>query len=455
MEKLKLTTIFCCVTLAVSCVVFVATSCSQTGEQVVSDRALQESYEELYLSANSQQELVASLIEFEVANPAHFKSKLDLAQWYFSQANHVLSWQYLQRALSLADEAGFGMEFEDSATDGDDSTLISNQISQMNIPDGLTDIDLELLHRLLGYLCLFRDDINGAEKYGKTSLALTDYHCSRLGNTDEGLVVPSLYLMAQVLFSMAEAEDFIQEETIENALEYYDRAYKLNPQGLASMHLLGYGKLLVRVQRTNEAEAMVEEFFRRNAVTLDTILVAQEIYAATNNDYKEKICSFLGEDYVLGLLGLDDESPVTGENWISEYKKLVDMREENKISKTNSGHSVVVPGESDYQEEKFFGETYCEAALRYKEGRIVKGDLDSLVGLEPYFISSPSYYWLLWTVAKDLGNGEAFIPALKKTIALNPSGVFARAARQEIQNLVATQVSDEKENHSLLDSILF
>ena len=78
-----------------------------------------------------------------------------------------------------------------------------------------------------------------------------------------------------------------------------------------------------------------------------------------------------------------------------------------------------------------------------------------MVGLEPYFISSPSYYWLLWTVAKDLGNGEAFIPALKKTIALNPSGVFARAARQEIQNLVATQVSDEKENHSLLDSILF
>lgn len=451
MEKLKLIIILCCVTLVVSSVVFLATSCSWTGEQVVSDETLQESYEKLYLGSASQEELVASLVEFEVTNPNHFKSKLDLAQWYFSLGDHVLSWQYLQRALSLANESGFRLEFKDFSGDSDDSFIISNQISQLNIPDGLTDIDLELLHRLLAYLCLFRDDVQGAEKYSKTSLALSEYHFNSLENPN---IAPSLYLMGQVMFSLAEDEDFSQKETMEKALGNFDRAYTLNPQGLASIHLLGYGKLLAQVQRTNEAEFIVEEFLKINSVNPDTLLIAQEIYTNTNNTYKERICNFLAEDYVLGILSLDDKNLIRETNWISEYKKLIDSVEE-KNSKTNSEHSGGNQGENVYLKEKFFGETYCQVSLRSKEGRITNGDLDSLVAVEPYFVNFPSYYWLLWSVAKELGYSEVFIPALKKIIALNPTGIYAKAARQELQNLVVTQANKKEGTSSLFDAILF
>ena len=133
MEKLKLAIFLCVVAVVACCIVLMGTSCSAAAS-LEEEQTVDGAYQALLDSGLVGEALVAAVVEFEAAHPRHGKSKLDLGTLYFSSGEHLLSWQYLQRALALSD-------------------------AQERTKAGFEATDMEHLHRLLGYLCLFRGDL--------------------------------------------------------------------------------------------------------------------------------------------------------------------------------------------------------------------------------------------------------------------------------------------------------
>lgn len=424
MERLKLGNKGPYLVLMAICMVFASTSCTQnTGKNLLQDELVQKAYESVF-AASSGDEIAVALVGFEAEHPEHFQSKVDLAQLYFAEGEYVLSYQYLQRALALVEDAA-------------------------GIPSGVEGASLELMYRLLAYLCLYRGDVIHAESYGRLALSYAEQVAE--GEKRDEYRSPASFLMGQVLYASGENEDFSQSEKLQEALKSFDKAYSLNPTMISSTHLLGYGKLLVQAQRGAEAQKMVEEYFSLGNLNLDTLAMAKVIYEACRNHQKATICDFLAYEYLVG--GISEEAAISeglengavGEKkWLAEYEALVEPFGE---------------AENLAESGDFFGKSFCEVAYKMAKGHGTKSDLDALLEIEGYFVNFPSYYWLLWQLASavlDQESIEIFIPALKKCISLNPSGIYATQARQEIKNLLESEdFAQSAIKDSLLDSILF
>lgn len=430
METLKFFNKLSYVIFTVVLVGFVCSSCSQvTGKQQPQDEILKEEYEAVYTSAASAEALVVALVGFEAEHPKHFQSKLDLAQLYFAEGEYVLSYQYLQRALTLVE--------------GNDFSPASSKIDAAS---------MELLHRLLGYLCLFRGDLLHAEEYGRMALSYAENVAE--GESGDEFCVPGQYLMGQVLYSSAESEDFSQSDRLQEALNYFDRAYSTMPTMIAAPHLLGYGKLLVQANRVQEAESLVEEYLSLGNWNLDTASIAKTIYEAGGNQEKAAICEFLAYEYLVG--GISEEA---AQSWGSEYEVLSESAGKKWLSEYEALVESCTEAENQMESGDFFGKRFCEIANKMAQGRETKSDLDGLLEIESYFVNFPSYYWLLWQLSTEVLDQEAtetFIPALKKCISLNSSGIYAKLARHEIKKLLGNRDFAQSETKdSLLDSILF
>ena len=406
-------------------VVFTCSSCVQeAGHKLLQDEALKKTYESVYKATASKEEMVVALVGFEAEHLQHFQSKVDLAQLYFTEGEYVLSYQYLQRALALVKDAD-------------------------EIPLGVETASLELLYRLLSYLCLFRGDVVQAEAYGRMALSYAEQG-AEAENHDE-YSAPALYLMGQVLYASGENEDFIQSEKLQEALSSFDKAYALNPTMISSTHLLGYGNLLVHNHRGAEAEKILEDYFSLGNVNLETLSIAQQIYRATENQVKVKICEFLAYEYLVGGISADaakekglEKEIISEKNWLSEYENLID---------------ALVNAENESESNDFFGKSFCEVAYKLAKGHETKSDMATLLEIEGYFVNFPSYYWLLWQLAKDVlepGQLEGFVPALKKIVSLNNQGIYAQQARAEIMKLLENDdFSSNLGADSMLDRILF
>lgn len=424
MERLKLGNKGPYLVLMAISMVFAATSCTQnTGKNLLQDKLVQKAYESVFVTSSGD-EVAVALVEFEAEHPQHFQSKVDLAQLYFAEGEYVLSYQYLQRALALVEDA-------------------------TGIPSGVEGASLELMYRLLAYLCLYRGDLIHAESYGRQALSYAEQVAE--GEDRDEYRAPALFLMGQVLYASGENEDFSQSEKLQEALSSFDKAYSLNPTLISSTHLLGYGKLLVQNHRGAEAERLVEDYFALGNLNLDTLTIAKLIYEVSGNQEKATICDFLAYEYLVG--GISEEAAMAKElvngavsekKWLTEYEALVE-------SFAEAGNLV--------ESEDFFGRSFCEVASKMEKGHGTKSDMETLLEIEGYFVNFPSYYWLLWQLAIEVleqDTIETFIPVLKKCISLNPSGIYATQARQEIKNLLGNgNFAQSTIKDSLLNSILF
>lgn len=424
MERLKLGNKGPYLVLMAICMVFAASSCTQnTGKNLLQDERVQKAYESVF-AASSGNEVAVALVGFEAEHPEHFQSKVDLAQLYFAEGEYVLSYQYLQRALALVEDA-------------------------TGIPSGVEGASLELMYRLLAYLCLYRGDVIQAESYGRLALSYAE-QVAESEDRDE-YRAPALFLMGQVLYASGENEDFSQSERLQEALSSFDKAYALIPTMISSTHLLGYGKLLVQAQRGAEAEKMVEDYFALGNVNLDTLAIAKVIYEASGNQQKATICEFLAYEYLVG--GISEEAAiseglengaVSEKKWLTEYEALVESFDE---------------AENLAESEDFFGRRFCEVASKMAKGHGTKSDMATLLEIEGYFVNFPSYYWLLWQLAKDVLDQkqvEGFVPVLKKIISLNQQGIYGKHARGEIIKMLENDdflVNGEID--SMLDRVLF
>lgn len=424
MERLKLGNKGPYLVLMAICMVFAASSCTQnTGKNLLQDERVQKAYESVF-AASSGNEVAVALVGFEAEHPEHFQSKVDLAQLYFAEGEYVLSYQYLQRALALVEDA-------------------------TGIPSGVEDASLELMYRLLAYLCLYRGDVIHAESYGRLALSYAE-QVAESEDRDE-YRAPALFLMGQILYASGENEDFSQSERLQEALSSFDKAYALIPTMISSTHLLGYGNLLVHNHRGAEAEKMVEDYFALGNVNLDTLAIAKVIYEASGNQQKATICEFLAYEYLVG--GISEEAAmaeglengaVSEKKWLTEYEALVESFDE---------------AENLAESEDFFGRRFCEVASKMAKGHGTKSDMATLLEIEGYFVNFPSYYWLLWQLAKDVLDQkqvEGFVPVLKKIISLNQQGIYGKHARGEIIKMLENDdflVNGEID--SMLDRVLF
>ena len=424
MERLKLGNKVPYLVLVILCTVFAFSSCRQhTGKNPLQDELVQKAYESVFVAA-SKDEMAVALVGFEAEHPEHFQSKVDLAQLYFAEGEYVLSYQYLQRALALVEDAA-------------------------GIPSGVEGASLELMYRLLAYLCLYRGDLVHAESYGRLALSYAEQVAE--GEARDEYRAPALYLMGQVLYASVENEDFSQSEKLQEALKSFDKAYSLIPTMISSTHLLGYGNLLVQDHRGAEAEKMVEDYFALGNINLDSLAMAKLIYEASGNLEKATICDFLAYEYLVGGISLEaamaeglENGALREKKWLAEYEALVEpLGEAENLAESGD----------------FFGKRFCEVASKMAKGHGTKSDMATLLEIEGYFVNFPSYYWLLWQLATEVlepGQLEGFVPALKKIVSLNQQGIYGKHARGEIMKLLENNdFLVNGENYSVLDRVLF
>lgn len=409
MEKLKLAIFLCVVAWVACCGVFVATSCSASGLPS-EEEGLEEAYQSL-LEANLQGEsLVAAVVEFEAAHPRHGKSKLDLGSFYFSSGEYLLSWQYLQRALSLSD-------------------------SQEPTKSGFEAADMEHLHRLLGYLCLFRGDLAAAENHGRRALERLDS-------------VPASYLLAQVLYQQAEASGDWQGAQATEARAVFKKCFEAGAAMATATQVYSYGRLLVERDGPQEALSLLETFLERGKWDVDSLMMAAELYGRCGREQGSQLFGHLAQELAAGLLS--KEQVVAAGYSVAADSPAMDFWRELETASPEATSPETASG-ADH-----VASLYGRVLLRQLEGRATQSDLESLVEVEPFFVNLPSYYWLLWQVARqsvpDVAEGgtaaSTFVPALKKVVALNPEGLYAEEARLALLDLVS-------ESQEVLDAVLF
>lgn len=411
MEKLKLAIIFCTVAFVLCCGVFVATSCSAS-TPLAEENELEATYQSLLDSDLQGEALVAAVVEFEAAHPRHGRSKLDLGAFYFSSGEHLLSWQYLQRALSLAESQG-----EEKM--------------------GFEAADMEHLYRLLGYLCLFRGDVAVAENHGRRALEWMES-------------VPSSYLLAQVLYQQAAASSDWQGERAAEALAVFGKCFDAGVAMATATQVYSYGRLLVEGNRSQEALSLLESYLALGNWDGDRLFMAAELYGLCGRDQMAKFCGQLAREYAAGWV-TENQAVAAGYSLVATSSANDLWRELESVD--------FEAGETASLAEQAIS-CYGEVVLRQLEGRATKSDLESLVAVESCFVNFPSYYWLLWQVARqalpDVSEGGAaaatFVPALKKVVALNPEGLYAEGARVALLDLVTeTQKRSHQSEYEEVD----
>lgn len=409
MEKLKLAIFLCVVAVVACCIVLMGTSCSAAAS-LEEEQTVDGAYQALLDSGLVGEALVAAVVEFEAAHPRHGKSKLDLGTLYFSSGEHLLSWQYLQRALALSD-------------------------AQERTKAGFEATDMEHLHRLLGYLCLFRGDLAAAEEHGRRALEWEES-------------ISASYLLAQVLYQQAAASGNWQGDQAVEARAVFGKCFEAGAAMATATQVYSYGRLLVEGDGPQEALSLLETFLERGKWEVGSLMVAAELYGLCGREQEAQLFSHLAQEMAAGLL---PKSQVVAAGYsVAADSPAMDFWRELEMASTEAAFPEAGSGANHV------ARLYGRVLLRQLEGRATKSDLESLVEVEPFFVKLPSYYWLLWQVARqsvpDVSEGGAaaatFVPALKKVVALNPEGLHAEGARLALLDLVSN-------SQEVLDAVLF
>lgn len=375
---------------------------------------------------NAESEEIFSLIyEFEIKYPNHFLSKIHLAELFMLQENYISALQYLDRAEKC---------FQDN----------ENHFSKQ---------DSLKLYSLLSQVNYVLKDYKKAGQYAEKISATNNYKNSTWG-----------YFSALAFYLSG-------EET--KAYDVFTANYELVSDFATAQDLQLYLILLANQNNFEQGKIIFQKYFEVGGSWFIGLgKIGSIIFQSDANISKLLLC--LDYEIIKSYLTEKDALAYSVDDFINEVS-VSDFS--NSINKDLFNDAAIfvqsIENESTlYEYEMNFPNNFCgiywKAKNNLKTNTLSDDDLINLLKIENVFCKSPSYYWLVWEIAKKLYSNSTpkkeinsdmnnqfknYIPVLKKIIALNPSGIYANKARNELSNFLLVQ--DELDYNNRLDLVLF
>ncbi|MBO5137410.1 MAG: hypothetical protein J6B81_02810 [Spirochaetaceae bacterium] len=365
-------------------------------------------YTDLIYSCNSYQDLIQKVYEFELKNPLHFDSKLVLAKDAIAEKNYNLAWQYLRHGENIV-------------------LSKKNNVSEKKISS---------LYFLLAELSFISNEHDMAADFVEKALA------TNIDAEDD-----NLYLIGHIFLAQGKQEESISafEKAFENSVKATDSDY------------LAYMYALSQANRFQEIPVLLEAYTEKFPWFLGFGSFASSVYEQLQDIPRSLIYSYLDFDYASGFQQTDYEEQYQNlcdvEATFNDEQLLQQVKPTLELLKGLCKKTTVICDKDALPAG--FGSKYLYLKNLSSQKLMTNHDFTELLSIEQFFSSFPAYYLLLWDSARQLfpQSFVEFIPALKKTIALNPDGFYADLARKEVSMLLDR--TDHMEDISLFNSILF
>jgi hypothetical protein len=350
-------------------------------------------YEEIVNSGAQGTELISALEDFEIRHGGHFYSKLDLGIYYLAAGETDRARDYLRRAERILPAPG-------SLSPGKENSAA-------------------LLYGALAQVCLMRKDYQGALDYADKAVG-----ADRENRKSYRFLRGHVLIARQEYPAALEAFDALLTGaggTAEDGAGTAGISAKEAADGDEAEELRAYMFLLAQAERSAEAAAALDRYFRTGAFFPGLGWFAAAVYRAAGEMEKAACAVYLEEEYRSG------------------YRELQDPRGFEALAETTPDGEDRGSGDAGKTGAGYFAAEYFELKNLIKgAGNFSKDEFLRLVNLEPYFRLFPSFYWNLWQGARRAypEDYRYFSTALQKIITLDKDGPFARGAWEELTRLM-------------------
>lgn len=367
---------------------------------------MQKKYNALISSTPSDiNEIVKDITEFEIENPNHFESKIFLAEYYFACADYDNAENYLKRAELVKKHA----------------SRASKNESYAELYTFKARIDFLKKNYESAIL-----NANNAAKYDKLNTYGLDYligHC------------------------------YVATEKEDEAIKYFDIAYKKDPARASENDMRAYMYLLNDTDRIEECKVIMNNFLATGKWFYGLGAFCSNVYEKSGDVQESLFYAFMDYEYISSIFKPDDVKFV--EN-LMNVKAVLEAN--GQFEKAEPAYNLILglyTNVSNYSGNitSCFISDYLIIRHKIMAKEVSEVDLNVLLGMEKYFSSFPVYYWSIWETVclLDESSSKNFLPVLKKVIALSPSSVYSDKARKEISRVFDVKVDTNTD----LDLLLF
>lgn len=350
-------------------------------------------------------EVVKKITEFEIAHPKHFESKVFLAEYYFASGDYNNADNYLKRADAVKKYAARGAKNDNYAK----------------------------LYAYNARLAFFTKDYDSVIKNATIGLKYDKDNAYRLE-----------YLIGHA---------YVATQNDEEAIKYFDNAYKKYPEQASENDLRAYMYLLNGADRMDECKVIINKFFETGKWFYGFGAFCSLVYEKTGNIQESLFYAFMDYEYLSSVGPSDDE------------KFIENLKNVEAALKNNGNYEIAKPafnlilGIYTNNHDYSGNITPCLISdyliIRHKimTKEVTQEDFNILLGMEKYLCSFPVYYWSIWQTVRiiDVNASKNFLPVLKKIIALSPTSKYSQMARNEITKVFGVKVDDNTD----LDLLLF
>ena len=332
-----------------------------------------------------------NIYNFELQNPDHFLSKLDLARYFILLGNYEESERYLIRAEGVINKIG---------------------------KRGIANEDIAALYGCLAVVNLADQNLQTAWDYTQKA-----YKIPKAGKYYG-------YLAGRVLASLGRKEE---------AIQYFDKTYALYPEQISGEELRAYMYLAADANDWQKCMNLLELYFEKGLYFPNLGLFASGVYEKNGRFVKSIYAAYLDYEYQSGLGGADDAAFVRN---LHNLKTTIITEGKGKDAEdavdiiiglydTSGSGENTIAGETD-----FFPYKYIMLKKKAEYASWDEEDFQEYITLEKYFASFPGYYWMLWEEVQSGRYGEVkqWIPILEKIILLGDS-IYIKPSRKALANL--------------------
>lgn len=341
-------------------------------------------YQKLKESSQTGQQLLNSLIGFEIAHTQNFEAKVDLAAYYATEGNMQKAEEYLKRAESV-------LSHSHNSDEGKKIRCV--------------------YYGTWAYLYMINADYERAVSYAEKAV-----------KTHKQSGKSYILLKAQILYTQGKNDE---------ALSVFDKSAKDFPELFNPEDLRSYMYLLAQADKTEDALQYFERYLKTGeyyeglglfgSTMYEKLQKTDEavLYAFTDYEFSRKN-SATDRQFLNNLSSLEQTLKSDG-----KYTESVPV-----INFVRSYFTPSVPYEN-YTGINIFITDYILINNRLRDGISKDADLQNFILMETYFKRFPAYYWTLWRLFDFFQSGtqEYKTICLEKCIYLSPSSVYADSAR--------------------------
>lgn len=350
----------------------------------------------------SEQELIIAVTDFELNNPSHFDSKLDLGHYYMSMGDDEKAMDYFKRAEGVvknAPQTDEGQKF------------------------------VSVLYEFVAEIEFSKKSFAEAEIYAKKSI---DAH-------SEG--ENQYYLLGQSQLAQGKTED---------ALKTFDLAFSTVPEKASPDDLREYMYLLANSGRFTECVPILERYFETGKYILGLALFASTVYENVGETEKFILSALLDYEIIFTYAEYEHNE------LLNDLMSILDELETalHSMGEDAIGVPVLQLIRSQYDKDiivedtfsSFFIARYYVLTRKIMDNTVTVEDYKEYLSLEKYYKMFPVYHWNVWTMSKMLA--PSGVPentlALETFIALQPGEFSVNKAKYELGALIGLDKDTSK-----------